>query len=123
MGAAQGEELARVEGHEHRVEGRGGGLAGAAAGGGDGALADGLGVAGGHAQPVSLKGLAQRWPAGAQLGRGGIHATQPLGELEGTFGLGPVGQEPAGLPAHPAAEHARRHCRRRRWFDQRSAAG
>jgi hypothetical protein len=29
----------------------------------------------------------------------GIDAAEQFGELEGAFGLGPVGQEPAGLPA------------------------
>jgi hypothetical protein len=47
--------------------------------------------------------LAQRRPSGAQLGRGGIDAAEPFGELEGAFGLGPVGQEAAGLPAQRVA--------------------
>jgi hypothetical protein len=49
---------------------------------------------------VAAESLAQRRPGGAQLGRG---VTEPRrsGELEGAFGLGAFGQEPAGLPAHP----------------------
>jgi hypothetical protein len=81
------------------VQARGRRLAAALAGGGDGPLADGVGVAGGHTQAVAGEGLAQRRPGGPEFGRGGIHATQPLGELEGAFGLGSVGQEAAGLPA------------------------
>jgi hypothetical protein len=69
-------------------------------GAGDGALTDGLGVVRRHAEPVVGEGLAQRRPGGVQLGRGGVDAAQLLGELEGAFGLGPVGQEAAGLPAH-----------------------
>jgi hypothetical protein len=60
------------------------------AGGGDGPLADGFGVAGGHAEPMAVEGLAQRRPGGPQLGRGGIHAAQLFGEGEGAFGLDPV---------------------------------
>jgi hypothetical protein len=67
-------------------------------------LADGLGVAGGHAEPVAGEGLAQRRPGGAQLVGGGVDAAEPLGELEGAFGFGPVGQEAAGLPAHLASQ-------------------
>jgi hypothetical protein len=74
-------------------------LTGAAAGRSHGALADGVGVAGGHAEPVAGEGLAQRRPAGAQLLGGGVDAAEVFGELEGAFGLGPVGQELAGLPA------------------------
>jgi hypothetical protein len=76
-------------------------LAGALVGGGDGPLPDRLGVARGHAQAVAGEGLAQRRPGGAQLGRGGIHAAQSLGQGEGPLGLGAVGEEPAGLSAHP----------------------
>jgi hypothetical protein len=32
---------------------------------------------------------------------GGVDAAELLRELEGPFSLGPVGQEAAGLPAHP----------------------
>jgi hypothetical protein len=60
------------------------------------------GVAGRHAQAVAGEALAQRRPGGVQLGRGGVDAAQLLGELEGAFGLGPVGQEAAGLPAQVA---------------------
>ena len=68
------------------------------------ALADGLPVAGWHAEAVAGEGFAQRRPGGAQLGRGGVDASQPLGQREGAFGLGPVGKEAAGLPARrPAA--------------------
>jgi hypothetical protein len=48
---------------------------------------------------VATEGLAQRRPGGAQLGRGGVDAAELLGELEGAFGFGPVGEEAAGLPA------------------------
>jgi hypothetical protein len=74
-------------------------LAAALAGGGDGALADGFGVAGWHAEAVAGEGFAQRRPGGAELGRGGVDAAQLLGQGEGAFGLGPVGEEAAGLPA------------------------
>jgi hypothetical protein len=50
-----------------------------------------------HRHEVSL-------PKGRPSGRGRFavpDAAQPLGELEGAFGLGPVGQEAAGLPATP----------------------
>jgi hypothetical protein len=86
---------------KHRIQSWGGRLAGALVGGGDGALADRFRVTGGHAEAVAGEGFAQRRPGGAQLGRGGVNAAEPLGELEGAFGLGPVGKEPAGLPAHP----------------------
>jgi hypothetical protein len=46
-----------------------------------------------------VEGFAQRRPGGAQLGRGRVHRAESLGELEGAFGLGAVGQEAAGLPA------------------------
>jgi hypothetical protein len=72
-------------------------------GGGDGPLSDGLGVAGRHAKLVAGEGLAQRRPGGAELGGGGVDAAELFGELEGAFGLGPVGEEPAGLPAQRVA--------------------
>ena len=40
----------------------------------------------------------------AELGRGDVDAAELLSELEGAFGLGPVGQEPAGLPAQRSVE-------------------
>jgi hypothetical protein len=40
------------------------------------------GVAGGHAQPVSLTGFTQRRPGGAQLLSSGIHAAELFGELK-----------------------------------------
>jgi hypothetical protein len=49
----------RVEGDKHWVQRRGDGLAGALAGGSDGPLADGFGVAAGHAQAVATEGFAQ----------------------------------------------------------------
>jgi hypothetical protein len=88
-----------VERHEHRVQARGSRLPAAAAGGIDRALADCLGVAGGHAEAVAGEGLAQRRPGGAQLHRRGVGTAQPLGQREGAFGLGAVGEEPAWLPA------------------------
>jgi hypothetical protein len=93
-----------VEGDKHRIQRRGDRLAAALAGGSDGPLADGFRVAGGHAQAVAVEGFAQRRPSGAQLLSSGIDAAELLGQLEGAFGLGAVGQEPAGLPARrPAA--------------------
>jgi hypothetical protein len=83
-------ELAVVEGHEHRVKAWGGRPAAALVGGVDGALSDGLGVAGRHAQPVAGKRFAQRRPGGAQLGGGGVDAAQLLGQREGALGLGAV---------------------------------
>jgi hypothetical protein len=50
-------ELAVVAGHKQRVQARGGRPAAALAGGLDGALPDGFGVAGRHAQPVAVKAL------------------------------------------------------------------
>jgi hypothetical protein len=44
-----------------------------------------------HAEAVAGEGLAQRWPGGPQLLRGGVDAAQLLGELKGTLGFGPVG--------------------------------
>jgi hypothetical protein len=32
---------------------------------------------------------------------GGVNAAQLFGELEGALGFAAVGEEPAGLPAHP----------------------
>jgi hypothetical protein len=98
-----GREGARVERRKHRIQGRGGRLAGALAGGGDGALADRFGVGGWHAQAVAGEGLARRRPGGTELAGGGVDAAELLGELEGTLGLGPVGEEPAGLPAQRVA--------------------
>jgi hypothetical protein len=95
-----------VEGHEHRVQGRGGRLAGALVGGGDGPLADRFGVGGGHAEAVATEGFAQRRPGGAQLSGGGVHTAQSLGELEGAFGFGAVRKEAAGLPAQVAGMQA-----------------
>jgi hypothetical protein len=93
-------ERIRVEGGKHRVQRRGDRLAGALAGGGDGALADGFGVADGHAQAVAGEGFAQRWPGGLQLLRGDVDAAELLSQREGAFGFGAVRKEAAGLPAH-----------------------
>ena len=90
-----------VERRKHGVKGRGGRLAGALAGGGDGPLADGLRVVGGHAEPVATEGFVQRRPGGAKLLRGGVDAAELFGEGEGAFCFGAVGEEAAGLPAHP----------------------
>jgi hypothetical protein len=79
-----------VEGRKHPVQRRGDRLAAALASGSDGALADGLRIAGGHAEAVASEGFAQRRPSGAQLLGGGVDAAEPLRELEGAFGLGPV---------------------------------
>jgi hypothetical protein len=53
MRTTRSRKLAGVERYEHRVEGWRGGLAGTPVGRGNGALADRLGVAGGHAQAVA----------------------------------------------------------------------
>jgi hypothetical protein len=63
-------------------------------------VADGLRVARRHAKTIAGKRLAQRRPGSPKLGGRRIDAAQPLSELEGALGLGPVGQEAAGLPAH-----------------------
>jgi hypothetical protein len=94
-----GRERLRVEGGKYRVQGRGGRLAAALVGCGDGPLPHGFRVAGGHAQAVAGEGFAQRRPGGAKLGRGSVDAAKLLGQGEGTFGLTTVDQEPAGLPA------------------------
>jgi hypothetical protein len=72
-------------------------------GGGDGPLADCVGVAGRHAEALAGKRLAQRRPGGAEFGCGRVDTAQLLGELVGAFGLGPVGKEAAGLPAQRVA--------------------
>jgi hypothetical protein len=48
---------------------------------------------------VAGERFAERRPSGAQLLNGGIDAAELLGELEGAFGFGAVGEEAAGLPA------------------------
>jgi hypothetical protein len=101
-GALSGGEGARVEGREHRVQSWGGRLTRATTGRGDGALADRLRIAGGHAQAVAGEGLAQRRPGGAELAGGGVDAAELFGQGEGAFGFGTVGQEAAGLPAQLA---------------------
>jgi hypothetical protein len=98
--ATPSRELTRVEGHEHPVKRRRDRMAATPAGGSNGALADPSGLlACGHAQPVAGEGFAQRRPGDPELLSGGIHATEPLGQGEGAFGLGAVGEEGAGLPA------------------------
>src|SRR6266508_1164411 len=100
-------ELTVVERHKHRVKARHSRLPGVLVGGLGGALPDGLGVAGRHAQPVAGEGFAQRRPGGAQLLSGGVDTrdtAQPLSQRKCAFGLGPVGKEAAGLPAHPPLE-------------------
>jgi hypothetical protein len=52
---------------------------------------------------VAGEGFAQRRPGGAQLGRGRVDRAEPFGQHEGAFGLGPVGEEAAGLPAQLVA--------------------
>ena len=51
------------------------------------------------------------------------NAAQLFGELEGAFGLGPVGQEAAGLPAHSLLGMQGPTGRRRRGLNQHSAVG
>jgi hypothetical protein len=57
IGATPGWGAGRDWAPWHRVQGRRGGLTAALGGGSDGALADGLGVAGGHAQAGAGEGL------------------------------------------------------------------
>ena len=95
------------EGDEHRVKAWGGRPPASAPGGLDCPLPDRLGIAGRHAETVAGEGFAQRRPGGAQLGGGRIHAAELFGEGQGTLGLGPIREEPAGLPARPPLEHAR----------------
>jgi hypothetical protein len=60
------------------------------------------GVASGHAQPWRVKALrSDGWCSAL---RGGVDAAELLGELEGAFGFGPVGEEAAVLPAHAAQD-------------------
>jgi hypothetical protein len=58
-----------------------------------------------------------------ELGRCGVDAAQLLSQLEGSFGFAPVGQEPAGLPAHSLLGMQGPTGRRRRGLDQHSAVG
>jgi hypothetical protein len=56
---------------------------------------------------------------------GGVDAAQPLGELEGALGLGAVGEEAAGLPAHPPLQRRQAHWgkaafRASRWMPNRN---
>jgi hypothetical protein len=76
-----------------------------------------------HAEAVAGEGLAQRWPRGAQLLRGGVGVVQLLGQRVGPARLCPVGGEAAGLPAHSLLGMQGPTGWRRRWFDQRSAVG
>jgi hypothetical protein len=50
---------------------------------------------------VAGEGLEQRRPGRPQLLRGGVDTAELLGQGEGAFGLRAIGQEAAGLPAHP----------------------
>jgi len=52
---------------------------------------------------VAGEGFAQRRPGGVQLGCGGIDAAELFRELQGAFGFGAVGEDPAGLPAQRVA--------------------
>jgi hypothetical protein len=109
-----------VERHKHRVKAGGGRSAAALARCVDRALADGLGVARRHPKAVAGERLAQRRPGGSQLDGGRVHRAEPLGEPEGALGLRTVGQEPAGLPAHPLLGMQGPTGRRRRGIDQHS---
>ena len=92
-----------VERHKHRIQGRGGRLAGWPVRWRAASVTRWrrLRVALGRAEAVAGEGLVQRRPSGAELGRGRVDAAQPLGQGEGAFDLGPIRVEPAGLPAHP----------------------
>jgi hypothetical protein len=57
----------------------------------------------GMPSPWRVKALRSDGRVVPEFRCGGVDAAQPLGELEGAFGLGPVGQEPAGLPAQRVA--------------------
>jgi hypothetical protein len=65
-----------------------------------------LGVARRHPKAVAGERLPQRRPGSPKLLRCGVDAAQPFGQGEGAFGLVAVGQEPAGLPAHPTVTRA-----------------
>jgi hypothetical protein len=58
----------------------------------------------GAAGPAARRAPGRR---GGQAAVSSPRAAQPLGELEGALGFGPVGQEAARLPAHPLLRHAR----------------
>jgi hypothetical protein len=76
------------------------------AGGGDRPLPTRLGVQGRRAKAAAGEGSAQRPPAVSQRSRGRIEAAEPLGQGKGVFGLCAVGEEVAGLPAHPWLEQS-----------------
>jgi hypothetical protein len=52
--------------------------------------------------PWRVKALRSDGQVVPTLG-GGIHAAELFGQRQGAFGLGPLGQEPAGLPAQRVA--------------------
>jgi hypothetical protein len=60
-----------------------------------------LGV--GMPSPWRVKALRSDGQVVPTLG-GGIHAAELFGQRQGAFGLGPLGQEPAGLPAQRSVE-------------------
>jgi hypothetical protein len=107
-------ERARVEHHEHQIQGGWSRLVAALSSGSDRPLAYRFPVTGGHAQAVAGEGFAQRRPGDAQLGGGGVHAAQLFGQGEGAFGFDPVGEEAAGLPAQ-SAPSGRGQTRRAAW--------
>jgi hypothetical protein len=96
-------ERARVEHHEHQIQGGWSRLVAALSSGSDRPLAYRFPVTGGHAQAVAGEGFAQRRPGDAQLGGGGVHAAQLFGQGEGAYGFDPVVEESAGLPAQRVA--------------------
>ena len=59
----------------------------------------------GMPRPWRPKALRSDGQVVAQLLSGGVDAAELLGELESALGLGLVGQEGAGLPAHPPLGH------------------
>jgi hypothetical protein len=66
-------------------------------------------------------------PVQASLLRGAVDTAELLGELEGAFGFGPVGEEAAWLPAHPPFQRRQAHWvkaafRASRWMPSRRAA-
>jgi hypothetical protein len=119
-----GGEGARIERSKHRAQGRGGRPARRLAV----AIArwrTASGLRAGMPRPWRVKALRSDSQVVPRWG-GGVDAAQPFGQREGALGLAPVGEEPAGLPAHPStAGHARPtvaagegSTQHRRWVDR-----
>ena len=65
------------------------------------------GLRAGMPRPWRVKALRSDGQVVPSSVGGGVDAAQLLGELEGAFGLAAVGQEAAGLPAHPPLGHGK----------------